>query len=303
MLIGVVVLGFLAMSIGGTEEVQEKSERKLVAEIPVKKKTEEEKTLASATEQIQIKSESNNSTIASTKESLVSQPVVKEVEAVQKEKQEKEREEQAVIKTPLPSTEENTETGSKEPTSTPEPSPNPPLPSPQSAPVNSSFEKIIISEIQLTGGTGKTQNDFIELYNPNDAPVDISGWKLRKRTKSGNESSIRSLPDGSVIPTHGFFLWANSNDDYATSISADVESTTSIADNTSIALVDTNGTVIDAIAWGSDLMNPFGEGAPITAELEANQSYTRNLASCPGACDTDNNNADFTVQSVATPKQ
>lgn len=173
---------------------------------------------------------------------------------------------------------------------------------------------VVVSEIQLTGGTGKTTNDFIELYNPIGQTVDLSGWKLRKRTQSGNESSIRVFGDGKTIPARGFFLWANSNEGFASSLGADESSTASIAANNSIALFDKDGNLIDAVSWGEELQNPFGEGLPLTAELEANQSFERRAyqngcVSAEGSgeiigngCDMDSNSDDFEIRSVSQPQ-
>ncbi|MST04095.1 MAG: lamin tail domain-containing protein [Candidatus Pacebacteria bacterium] len=188
---------------------------------------------------------------------------------------------------------------------------NPPPPSPIS-----NVSHVLISEIQLTGGSGKTTNDFIELWNPTDSDIDISNWKLRKRTQSGSESSMGVFADGSIIKSHGFFLWANSNDGFSSSIGADIEySSYSIADNSSIALQDKDENIIDAVAWGNDLTNPFGETSSISIILEANQSYERKswtdsgCASSSGAyelkgngCDNNSNNQDFELRTVSNPQ-
>ncbi|TSD02601.1 MAG: endonuclease/exonuclease/phosphatase [Parcubacteria group bacterium Athens0714_26] len=72
--------------------------------------------------------------------------------------------------------------------------------------------KILISEIQITGGTGKTDNDFIELYNPNSAQVNLNGYRLVKRTKTGTtDTSIKSWTTNIYIPANGYYLWANSD--------------------------------------------------------------------------------------------
>ena len=34
---------------------------------------------------------------------------------------------------------------------------------------------IVISEIQV-GQTGHANNEFVELYNPTNSPVDLTGW-------------------------------------------------------------------------------------------------------------------------------
>ena len=51
-------------------------------------------------------------------------------------------------------------------------------------------DHLLISQIQITGGAGLTTNDFIEIYNPTAADVDINDWKLIKTASSGAESSL-----------------------------------------------------------------------------------------------------------------
>lgn len=201
------------------------------------------------------------------------------------------------------------------PTPTPTPVPTPtPTPTPPPPPSPSNINHILISEIQLTGGPGKTANDFIELYNPTDSPVDITGWKLRKRTQTGTESSIRVFSSGKVIPARGFFLWANSGDSFAQSLAADESSTITIAANNSIAFLNSEGEIIDAVAWGENLQSPFMEGNSITAVLESGQSYERKVwqdvcISSQGAgevlgngCDTNNNMVDFEIRPISNPQ-
>ncbi len=186
---------------------------------------------------------------------------------------------------------------------------------PASSPI-SNINHVLISEIQLTGGSGKTTNDFIELWNPTNSDIDISNWKLRKRTQSGTESSMGVFADATIIKSHGFFLWANSKDGFSSSIGADLEySSYSMADNNSLALEDKDGNIIDSVAWGSDLVNPFGETSPIAITLEANQSFERKAWADTGCvssfgiydlkgngCDTENNLQDFELRSVSSPQ-
>jgi len=184
---------------------------------------------------------------------------------------------------------------------------------PQAPQVPVTILNILISEIKLTGGPGKTQEDFIELYNPNSQPIDLSGWKLKKRTKTGSESSLGTFDSGLSIPAHGFFLWANSNEGFAAQVGADMARSYTVAANNSVALINSEGNTVDAVAWGIDLVNSFGEGVPIPDELEANQSYERKIKdSCArptdegellgNGCDTDDNRADFVVRTVSHPQ-
>jgi hypothetical protein len=169
----------------------------------------------------------------------------------------------------------------------------PPSPVPSSTPSGSGH--IVIYAVQITGGTGKTDNDFIRIFNPTGTMIDIGGWKLRKRTQSGGEDSIRVLPSGSSITAGGSFLWANSKDGFATSLGANESSTQTLAANNSIALINKDGTTVDAVAWGSGHTNPFIEGSAYSESPGANQSLKRKTVN--GVVqDTDNNSSDFAIE-------
>src|SRR5687767_3966688 len=48
---------------------------------------------------------------------------------------------------------------------------------------------LVISEVQITGGSGDADHDFIELYNPTNSAIDLNGHRLVKRTgNSGTDS-------------------------------------------------------------------------------------------------------------------
>lgn len=77
------------------------------------------------------------------------------------------------------------------------------------SPAPSASGKIFINEI-FAGADGNSGYEFIELYNPNNFTVDLSGWELRKRTSSGNESNL--VDNGAfsgAIPALGYFLVAS----------------------------------------------------------------------------------------------
>src|SRR4030042_1382330 len=86
--------------------------------------------------------------------------------------------------------------------------------------VQASGDGLIINEI-MTGEAGAVKNEFVELYNPSGNPVDLGGYKLTKKTKSGAESNLASSAEFfGVIPAHGYFLI--SPPEYKDAISADL---------------------------------------------------------------------------------
>ncbi len=153
--------------------------------------------------------------------------------------------------------------------------------------------KLLIFEVQITGGPGNSEQDFIKIYNPTPYAVNASGWKLRKRSKTGGESSIKVIPDGTNIASGALLTWANSKENFAATVNAEISSTASIAADGSIAVLDGDGKIIDAVAWG-DGVGQFMEGAPYPANPEAGQILRRKTGGA-NLQDTDNNAADFEV--------
>ncbi|MBI3274056.1 MAG: lamin tail domain-containing protein [Candidatus Colwellbacteria bacterium] len=167
----------------------------------------------------------------------------------------------------------------------------------------SSPSKILISEIQITGGTGKTENDFIELYNPNSTQVNLNGYRLVKRTKTGiSDTSIKSWTTDVYIPANGYYLWANSGytDIPATS---DVVTTATVSNDNGVAIrygAEDTGAVIDSVAWGG-AENIFIEGSVFPTNPGVNESIQRKFTGNT-FIDTDNNASDFEIQTCPSPK-
>lgn len=143
-------------------------------------------------------------------------------------------------------------------------------------PVRSNIDHILISQVQTTGGTGQTENDFIELYNPTGEKFNLKGYRLVKRTQSGTkDTTIKSWTADAFIPAYGFYLWANSG--YASSVSPDVTTSESISDNNGIAIrfgPNDKGAIIDSVAWGG-ATNAFSEATVFPKNPGANQSLLR----------------------------
>ena len=140
------------------------------------------------------------------------------------------------------------------------------------------------------------------MYNPNNSDTDISGYKLRKRTSTGNESSIRVFSSGSLITAKGYYLWASSKDrNYPSLINADASTTQTLASDNSIALLTPDDTIVSALAWGSST-NPFMEACPFSENPGENESLGRIwLEETEEYKNTGDNSVDFEIQEP-TPK-
>jgi hypothetical protein len=154
-------------------------------------------------------------------------------------------------------------------------------------------DHLVIAAIMIAGAS--TTNDFVKIFNPTAGVVDISGWKLRKKSSTGTDSSLRVFPDGSLIAPGGDFLWANSAGGFGDTIGANATSSETLAADNSVALEDASGTIIDAVAWGTGSAQ-YVEGNAFPTDPTTNQVLVRNVLN--GAIvDTDNNASDFTLQS------
>ena len=151
---------------------------------------------------------------------------------------------------------------------------------------------VLIAVVQITGAS--SSNDLVKLYNPTEGAIDVSGWKLHKKSQTGTDYSLKEFPAGSMIEAGQSFVWANSVGGFSETADANVSSTETLAANNSIAIIDTTGTIIDAVAWGTG-SSQYGEGPPYPTSPGAGQALTRR-SSNGMMVNTDNNINDFTLQ-------
>lgn len=155
-------------------------------------------------------------------------------------------------------------------------------------------DHVVISEVKLAG-LPSTKDEFVELYNPTDDKVDLTGYKLVKMTATGTESSLISDVNMSIA-SQSYLLFAG--EDYAGAFDAKFATGASIADNNTIQLV--NGSeIIDQIGFGSAM---YYEGASVP-NPSAGRSVERKIDNNIGnMIDTDNNSQDFYLQNTPNPQ-
>jgi hypothetical protein len=150
----------------------------------------------------------------------------------------------------------------------------------------------MIAAVQIAGAS--SSNDFVKIYDPTVSNFDMTGWKLRKKSSTGTDSSLREFPDGSVLAPGEYFIWANGAGGFGDSIAANVTSTETLAADNSVALLDASGTIVDEVAWGTGT-DQYVEGDAFPTDPTANQILTRKILN--GAMtDTDDNTNDFSIQ-------
>ena len=164
-------------------------------------------------------------------------------------------------------------------------------------PVAAASTTIVINEMQITGGTGNTDHDFVELLNTGSEPYNLKGHRLVKRTKTGTtDTSLKSWTADTLIPPGGYYLWASKKDPaWPAAIHATESTTQTLAADNGIALRrgdNDTGTLIDGVAWGA-ATNAFVEGTAVEGNPLDNESITRT-----NGVDTDQNRSDFTRQTT-----
>lgn len=169
--------------------------------------------------------------------------------------------------------------------------------------------KVLISEIRPSGGTGKANDEFIELYNPGANPIILGGWRLGRLTKNASSSEAQLLftfPPGTVLPTHTHILVAHA--EYVGAVPPDYLYTgQGLSDDNTLVLTDLQEQVIDLVGYG--LAKNY-ETAPAEAPTAQLLSLERRAGGDLGNDqDTNNNQVDFfrarsspqNLQSLPTP--
>jgi len=163
--------------------------------------------------------------------------------------------------------------------------------------------KIIISEVQTKGGTGESDNEFVEIYNPGDTAVDLSALplKLHIRNSNGKDGSKPLTFINNTIPAKGYFLIGPASG-YNGSASLDatysVSSGNKLVDNGGVYISKNTAAdvdVFDKLGWGKQPLGGF-ETLPVIDNPLANESISRK-----SEVDTNNNANDF-IKSKPTPK-
>ena len=170
---------------------------------------------------------------------------------------------------------------------------------------------LVISEAYGGGGnSGATlKNDFIELYNPTNAAISVTGWSVQYRSATSTAAAAVTNLSGSV-PAKGYYLIQQAAGTGGTLDlpTPDATGTTAMSGSAFTVLL-VNSTVVQTppagavtSAAGGPIVDALGvnsntfEGAT-TSAIGNTTSAKRNAT----GSDTDNNNADFTTASAPEP--
>ena len=172
---------------------------------------------------------------------------------------------------------------------------------------------VVINEAYGGGGNSGSvyKNDFVELYNPTDSVVDISGWTLFYASATGSFSTASSacitFPAGTTIGAGKYFLiklapGTGGTTDLPTS---DATNTTILVGASSFKFALCNNGTAPTSATGSNVVDFVGAGT--TANLYEGTgrapapSNTASITRNSTHVDTNDNAADFSTSTPPTP--
>ena len=120
------------------------------------------------------------------------------------------------------------------------------LPSSLAHKVNASIaEHVVISQVYGGGGNSGApfNRDFIELYNPTDSSVDLTGWSVQYASSTGKSWVVTPLTG--TIESHGYYLVSKAfgGGNGVDIVTPDAEGASTMAGtNVKVALFDTHNT-------------------------------------------------------------
>ncbi|MBT2658649.1 lamin tail domain-containing protein [Bacillus sp. ISL-18] len=177
-------------------------------------------------------------------------------------------------------------------------------------------DHVVISQVYGGGGNASApyNKDFIELYNPTEQPVDLTGWSVQYASASGISWGVTPL--AGTIQAHGYYLISEGGGTNgvdlptpdasgAIALSGTSGKVALIKDKTTAASGAKPESTIDFVGFGG--ANAFeglgGTKAPSNTTSAQRRPYA-NVDPAPGkgnAWDTDDNAADFTT-AAPTPR-
>ena len=111
--------------------------------------------------------------------------------------------------------------------------------------------KLVINEINYKSSDEKDAGDWVELYNPNETPLDLSNWVLKDK-QDANEFV---LPIATTIPSMGFLVLVKNGSDFSEAFPS-VENPIGDFDfgfgsDDAVRLFDDKGVLIDEVYYTS----------------------------------------------------
>lgn len=161
---------------------------------------------------------------------------------------------------------------------------------------------VVINEVYGGGGnSGATYtHDFVELYNPTDAPIALDGLGLEYRSATGGSGGVTALTGS--IPARGYFLVQQAKGAGGTTALPTPDQVGSLSmggTNGQVLLLPTTARFSGTgdVARNAGVIDAVGFGTANTFETAATPALSNSTAAAraTAGADTDSNAADFVV--------
>lgn len=156
---------------------------------------------------------------------------------------------------------------------------------------------VVINEVVVNPDGDDRDQEWIELFNASDAPVDVSGWSIRWGTSSfSNEEML-----GSETLSAGEYALVGS-ELVGAAFLANLSLGNAVSSSDGIQLVDETGAVVDTLIYGSPNSDAWADDSGELAISMAMVSGSgQSIARAEDGLDSDFSAEDFVVLDVPTP--
>lgn len=181
---------------------------------------------------------------------------------------------------------------------------NPTAPPPPNCTAWDGSTGLVINEFlpDPAGADGTALGEWIEIYNPGSAGVDLEGWMIERFSQVDNHSVAATVPATATIAAGGHLVIGEANVS-----AADVVVTGTIGlyggtDGDGLRLVDCEGTVLDTVVYaGPNDDGLIDDSGSVATSLAPKAGSDQSVARVLDGQDTDLSGDDFVVSSAPTP--
>lgn len=169
--------------------------------------------------------------------------------------------------------------------------------------VSDKSDMILISEALFDAAGSDAGKEFIELYNPTDQAVDLTGWAIQHTSASG-ATSRKNITSGSTISSYHFFLiWLGVS---PSSTVADMEWLSGSLNNTAATITLLNSTTsVDSVAYSSSTIMVTNAGQSIERKALINGACASAQEAnelMGNGCDMGNDANDWQIRAAPLPQ-
>lgn len=156
---------------------------------------------------------------------------------------------------------------------------------------------VVINEVVINPDGEDEEQEWIELHNASDEPVDLSGWAIRWGT---SEFSDEETLAGRVLAAGEFALVGS--DAVGASLLARLDLGNGTSNSDGIQLVDASGGVVDTLIYGSPNTDGWiDDSGTVAVSLAPSGSSGQAIARALDGADSDASGSDFILADWPTP--